>query len=306
MSGLLKAALGGLILLTFTGFFGEYSLFLDLTSHFRLQYYLIAMVLTVAFVLLRQWRWAMMSLIPAVINGFFIFSWFIAPPAHAQMTPDMRLLVCNVEKYNRHYDSVIKTVTDSGADVAVLVETDTDWTENLDALKQKYPYSMIRGRKDCLGMSVFSRFPLEAEPLRTHQDNEVYSHTMKITADGKDFTLIAVHVQPPVSFWHFAHRSAGYQEVMEQVKSHPTPIIVTGDFNTSMWSPYYRKIMRETGLENARQGFGVLQTWPTWVPAWMRIPLDYCLVSPGIQVADVKTGNKTGSDHLPLIVDLKL
>lgn len=306
MNALFTAALSGLILLTFTGFFGGYNLFLDLTSHFRLQYYLIASALMIIFVLMRKWRWTLLSLIPVAVNGFFIFSWFIAPPVQMQTTPDLRILICNVEKYNKHYDSVIKTVEESGADVAVLVETDFEWTKNLDTLKQNYPYQMIRGRDDCLGMSVFSRFPLEAEQLRLHKDNEVYSHTMKITADGKAFTLIAVHVQLPVLFWHFAHRSAGYQEVIEQVKSHPSPIVVAGDFNTAMWSPYYRKIIRETGLQNTRQGFGVMQTWPTFFPAWMRIPLDYCLVSPGIQVAGIRTGNQTGSDHLPLIVDLKL
>ena len=36
------------------------------------------------------------------------------------------------------------------------------------------------------------------------------------------------------------------------------------------------------------------------------IPIDQCLVSRGIQVANVRTGNDVGSDHLPLIVDLAI
>jgi len=39
---------------------------------------------------------------------------------------------------------------------------------------------------------------------------------------------------------------------------------------------------------------------------WRTLPLDRCLVSEDIRVADVKTGEAIGSDHLPLIVELEL
>ncbi|MBC6474673.1 MAG: UPF0175 family protein [Hormoscilla sp. GM102CHS1] len=53
-----------------------------------------------------------------------------------------------------------------------------------------------------------------------------------------------------------------------------------------MWSPYYRKFIRDSGLKNGRSGFGVQPTWPVDAPIFS-IPLDHCLVSPEIKVIDV-------------------
>ncbi len=80
-----------------------------------------------------------------------------------------------------------------------------------------------------------------------------------------------------------------------------------------MWSPYYKSFVRQTGLRNARQGFGILPTWPSKsslspVPATiaplLSIPIDHCLISPKIKVVNIRTGPNVDSDHLPVITDL--
>lgn len=88
---------------------------------------------------------------------------------------------------------------------------------------------------------------------------------------------------------------------------------MVGDLNITMWSPYYKRFARQTGLRNARQGFGILPSWPTKetysqispaLSLLLAIPIDHCLISPEIKVLNIRTGPNVGSDHRPVITDL--
>ena len=80
--------------------------------------------------------------------------------------------------------------------------------------------------------------------------------------------------------------------------------VVIGDLNTTMWGENYRRLIEITGLANVRKGFGVLPSWPDFLPFAM-IPLDHCLVSGDLLASDVRLGRDIGSDHMPLIATLQ-
>ena len=80
--------------------------------------------------------------------------------------------------------------------------------------------------------------------------------------------------------------------------------ILIGDLNTTMWSPWFGRLCAKSGLSSVRRGFGVLPSWPAPLPAFLRIPIDHCLVSDDLVVTGCRLGSPAGSDHLPLIVDL--
>ena len=59
------------------------------------------------------------------------------------------------------------------------------------------------------------------------------------------------------------------------------------------------------GGSDTRAGFGVQPTFPA--SSWLvRIPIDHVLVSCSVGVTERRVERDVGSDHLPVVVDLKL
>ena len=109
----------------------------------------------------------------------------------------------------------------------------------------------------------------------------------------------------PLGRDNFGARNVQLHSVIELVAQASGEVLLLGDLNASVWGRHYRHFEDATGLRNARRGKGILPTWPTFMPPAM-IPIDHVLVSSRIGIADIKTGPRIGSDHLPLIVTVVL
>ena len=118
-------------------------------------------------------------------------------------------------------------------------------------------------------------------------------------------TIINTHPTIPLGRPRYEARNAQLQSIAEIVKATTGNVILAGDFNTSMWSPAYSALLETTGLRDARRGVGVLPTWPTLMPFAM-IPIDHVLVSDDVRVVEIRRGERTGSDHLPLLISFSL
>jgi len=126
-----------------------------------------------------------------------------------------------------------------------------------------------------------------------------------ILVGNQQFHLLGTHPLPPGSPEYARLRNEQYRLIANHVQHQGLPTVVVGDLNATPWSPFFAGLLRESGLLNTSQGRGVFGSWPAWLPLG-RIPLDHCLVSPSIQIANKWLGPQIGSDHLPVVVDLQL
>ena len=294
------------LLFSLAGYLGRAHRLLELTSHFKAQYLAVSLCCLVALLLWRDRRWSLVALLSTVINSAAILPWYwgkSAAPSGAQAN-HVRLLLSNVLTSNQQSARLIELVHSEQPDVLILQEVNGRWMQALKPLDDSFPYAKAIPRDDNFGIAVLSRLPLRAREM-TLGNSGVPSIVADLKIAGRDISLIATHPLPPGSQETFEQRNAQLASLASLARHSAAPIILVGDLNVTMWSPFYAALIRDSGLVNARKGFGVLPTWPAQLPLW-RIPLDHCLTSADIKVADIRVGQAIGSDHLPLIVELAL
>jgi len=287
---------------------------LELLSHFRLQYFLLSLVLLLLLFLTRRKAAILIALFCVVLLSTPILPWY-NPLNRSAVIGELRVLTANINTQNRSYEKVLTMVREENPDVAVFLEVDDTWVAQLQSLKDILPYDFGQANPHNFGITVYSRLPLNDAAIDFFGTERNPSILANLTVEGKAISLIAAHPFPPVRRSFFHSRNLQLDRIGQYVQQLETPVLLLGDLNITMWSPYYRRFMRHTGLQNARLGFGILPTWPMpgtyavlpdLLHRLLQIPIDHCLISPEIKVAAIHTGRDVDSDHLPLIADLMI
>jgi endonuclease/exonuclease/phosphatase (EEP) superfamily protein YafD len=281
-----------------SGHLGTLHRYFELASHFKPQYLVAVFVCLAAFLCLRAWRWAAAALVCALLNIWSLAPWFVGQPASASY--EMRVLLSNVNAANTSYQALIDLIRVENPDVVVLQEAGRGWLQAMSVFSETYPFMRFAPNRDKAGIALMSRFPFEEEG----DDGLGFpSIVARIRADGASVSIVSLHPPPPVTDELLDERNQQLQAAASAAMELPRPAILAGDLNTSVWSPYYARLVEESGLVSARKGFGIVPTWPTHMRLMM-IPLDHCLVSKDVRVTNCRAAADIGSDHLPLIVDL--
>lgn len=290
--------------LTLAGFAGRLHRLAELASHFRVQYFLGLGVAAVALALMRR-RWpAAVFAAFAVANLVVIAPLYIPPdPPAAGPRRTVRLMHANVRTSNRQTDRLLAAVREVDPDLVALAETSDRWIDALGELKRSHPHFIARARPDNFGIALFSRLPLREARVVLIGRARVPSIVARVEAGDAAFTLFVTHPLPPSGPGCFELRNEQFAAMAEFLKQAEPPVVLVGDLNVTPWSPYFRSLVRQTGLRDSERGFGVQPSWPRRA-FWFRIPIDHCLHAQDIVVTNRRIGSSVGSDHFPLIVEL--
>ena len=303
--GLLQAAAALTIVFSIATSFNIPHHSIQLFSHFRLQYFVISILLLIAFTMMKQPKYALALLAAAVFNSLFIVNWYLPIDSEGGGDQRLKLILANVHASNDEYQRLVDFISEEDPDMVFLQEITEDWVTGTASLLKDYPYFYAEPRADNFGIAAYSRIPFDSV---RHVDSPPLGYPTIIataTVGAEELTLISSHPTIPLGKRRYSARNEQIETLVHLVHDNDRPVVLLGDFNSSLWDARYKDLVQSTGLPSARHGFGILPTWPTFLPFAM-IPIDHVQISEGIAVTELRTGRNIGSDHLPLIATLAL
>jgi endonuclease/exonuclease/phosphatase (EEP) superfamily protein YafD len=300
--GLFTAA--GVVLCTTTvfGSLGRFSWFLDLFSHFRVQYLFGLSILGLLLLIFKRRKTATIFLAFAGINLAIVLPLYFGGQAEVpESAYTLRALLLNVNTRFGDANRVKHVIQEFDADIVVLEEISSQWVEDLQWLTVSHPHFRIQPREDNFGIGLFSKFPLREGDIVYIGDAKVPSIDATLDIGPSTLGVIATHPLPPGSASYSRWRNDQLDKIAHYVLSN-SPMLLLGDLNVTPWNHYFKRLLKHTGLRDSSQGRGIQPTWPNFNPL-LRIPIDHCLHSPDILVTKKQIGPDVGSDHYPVIID---
>ena len=290
---------------TVLAFFSAWSWLTELTSHFRVQYFAVLAVATVASLVVRRPARALAFAACALTNLAMILPLYVdnaSVAVDAPVTP-VRVMFSNVFAENRRYGLLLDAVDRYRPDVLVVEEVNEGWFKSLQAVSAEYPYSIVEPRDGRFGIALYSRHPLR--DARIVKLGVVASIVADVQIDAAVLRVLATHAMPPFEPTYARLRNEQLEEIGRFLKEGPRPVVLVGDLNVTPWSAHFTRLLEQSDLADSMRGHGPQFTWPAQV--WpVGVPIDHCLYSPGVRVVAREVGPSVGSDHYPIIVDLEV
>lgn len=219
----------------------------------------------------------------------------------------IKLLTINVYQYNDHYTKTLHCIYKSNPDVIFLLETNHDWKDAVQILKEKYPYSIEIPKENTYGLLFYSKFPIEKQEIHYLIDDEIPSIIVDLNVHGITVRLYGIHPTPPVPQENpeSTDRDAEILIMGKKSKDYNGPSIVFGDLNDVAWSHTTRLFLRISGMLDPRIGRGMYSTFHAKY-SLLRWPLDHFFVSSHFRLMDLRVEEHVNSDHFPISVTLSI
>jgi len=307
---LLSLITGTLPLTLLFGYFGEYCRFFDVLSNFKLQIFQTTLFLIPAACYLKKPRKLWIANIAILALIFLVTFAEIIPWYYNSKLPDnntckFRVSLVNVLKKNNHYSDVIKFVKNTSPDLLIFMEIDDKWFEKLKVLDADYQSQIVSSTLGNDGIVVYTKFPIinSEEIVLSPKNRPNLKITLNIKGQKVD-CLVAHPVSPTRKPGKWEDRNTHIENIGKVANLAENPLIVIADMNTSMWSPFYKKMIHGTHLRNSRKGFGINGTYPAPLTLISGVPIDHILFDNNFSCSNFKRGAYIGSDHLPIYADL--
>lgn len=235
----------------------------------------------------------------------------------------LRVLTCNVRAEKHDSKRLVAFIHESKADIVALQEC---------PVKFKLPlgegWQMVQSGR----LAIASRYPIiPAAPVRALHPPLVWPRysllSCTVSLPAKQLTFCMVHLPTPrnglqnlldrktgislarsgILVRETEHRLKTALDVQRSIASLASPAVIAGDFNTPVESGIYRKVW--SGYSNAFSDAGVGFGWTNRARIKglsLPIRIDHILTSGDMVTRSCEVGSDVGSDHLPLLAEIRL
>lgn len=284
----------------------------DLVSFFWVGIVAAAAVLLLTSLVVRR-------LVPMVL-GVLGLAIALVPVLRLPAAPDttdqanLRIITANLFVENTDPTDFLALLAKEKPDVLVTQET-TQLFQNAIAGTGIFPFESSKDLRSRNDMKIFSRYPILSEsqvrPLDQTTTMRRWPLRLVLDTPGKPLVLYAVHPDTPRTSWQWQRRALYLDTLARSVEYEPahSHVIVAGDWNTPPWSSFFRDFFNATGYRLAQSRWwltGTRISLRLGGISWLGIPIDHLALSPNIGLADWRAGPKFGSNHLPVVADVRL
>jgi endonuclease/exonuclease/phosphatase (EEP) superfamily protein YafD len=302
--------------LTCIGFGGLIVVATDLVSHFRVAYVVaILPALATYFLEIKRRKWSAVLLAFALSLDVAVIAALYLPSRHRpdrrSEAPSIRLLQFNIWRGNHRHQDVLSFIESERPDVVSIQEvTGSFRTAMNDGFTDRYHVFSTGGDVLAVRRNAPS---IRVRDFMSHSFPRGEVLEAQLIVGNHEVTVLSVHPPPSLGPAQAAHRLTVFDSIAQLCRERPGPKILIGDLNVTPWSYAFARLLRNAGLVDSEQGFGVQPTWRAFLGPmagpllWpVQVPIDHCLHAPEMVTLARATGPACGSDHYPLLVTLQL
>lgn len=286
----------------------------NLLTNFHLHLAIVGLVVGVAGALWRRWFQAGIGVAIIVANLGLIASQLPSASLAGPISADknIRVMTLNVLYSNSDVTSLRQRLVELSPDVALLQEVSSRWDHELRVMDDLYPYRMRLTRTQPLldqhGTVVLSRFPF----IETARPDIGTVHgqltAARVAIDGQDLWVASTHLVKPSTKDGQELQKLQLRDLAEWVERQDGPLVLGGDFNSTLYTPQMERLVEQTGVAADMQAtpwwrvpFG---TYPAWLPVFS-LKIDHIMTRGGA-IRDVKIVEVPRSDHRGVIATISL
>ena len=294
--------------------FAESSWICEISTHFRVQYFIGACIISFMLMISKNWLLVFITLLIGIFNGYEVIKFSNNIKIEE---PKLTLYHHNILLANKNLEEITDHIIDNNYDVAIIQEATPHLSQHIEKLRKKFPYIIDRAKYGAYGNIILSQHKITQQQIIPFNKNIQLGHnvieneaiTFSITHPeyDEDITIYTFHAVVGLSKETQIWRDQDLKDLSSIVSNNSSKYkILTGDWNITPYSPVFKQILDLSELEFYTSNIYSTPTWPSPLKYKIfQIPIDYILTSKNMKADISVLKNSMGSDHYPVIAKIK-